>query len=216
MLNRSTLWSVAMALVPLLGAEAQSRAATTAVAAPTETQRVAPRRTYTGGRFLLEVNGAHVAAWSYDPSTGSLAPLAAPSSSSARRDSGTRITVTAVAAVTTAAAGNTAAVSTAMHNPIPGVGVVVKRNSASGRGQGQLTLTPLETATRAPVVAGQVTSTFVLPATLSDSTFELIVTLPRDAIAAVSPGSTRGATDLVFTVSKVPGGYDVVRGSATP
>ncbi len=214
MLNRPNFWTVAMALVPLLGAEAQSRAA--AAAPPAETQRVAPRHTYTGGRFLLEVNGAHVAAWSFDPATGTLAPMATPSPAAARRESGIRITVTAVAAVATVAAGNTAPTSDAMHNPIPGIGVVVKRNSASGRGQGQLSLTPQESATHAPVVAGQVTSTFVLPATLSDSTFEVVVTLPRDAIAAVSPGSARGATDLTFTVRKVPGGYDAVRGSAAP
>ncbi len=194
-----TLLALALAPFPLA---AQARA----VGAPVVTaSRTVPKRTYTGGRFIIEIDGAAQQAWYYDPAAGTLTPAPVDVSGSAGRGQG--IAVGAIAGI---AVGAVAARS----NPIPSIGIVVKSNAGgapSERGQLRHTLVPMDNSSSSRGSAGPRTQFFPLPTSLSAGDYDIVITIPREAIAAADPGNPRGETQLTFTVSKVPGGYDAIR-----
>ena len=98
--------------------------------------------------------------------------------------------------------------------PIPSIGVVVKSNAGgapSNRTRMQRILTAADAPAEARPLAAQSVRYFPLPTDIVDGKYDIVITLPRAAMAAVAPASTRGDTELTFTVTKVPGGYDAVR-----
>ena len=202
MIRRTAVLGV-LACAPFFGAAAQARETTP----PTTATSPAPRaRSHATGHFLLELNGAVQQSWTYDPVAGTLAQVASPTTHAKLRTVGTGITVRPVSA------GSAVPQPAGLHNPIPSIGVVVKKNTSTSRAQKPLTLTSSAPDSTTPSrAAGHY---FALPANLPDSTFDVVVTLPRAAIASVAPTSMRGDTEVTITLRKVPGGYDVVRATA--
>lgn len=197
---------VPLALVPLVAAGAQARTVAQAGTAPAAERTV---RTYTGGRFIIEVDGALQQSWTYDPIGGTLTPMAAPTSAVARRASRNGISVIVVS--------DGSPDVTAKGPPIPGIGVVVKSNvggAPSNRTRMQRLLIASDAPTDTRATAGQPMRYFPLPTDIIAGTYDIVITLPRAALAAVAPAATRGDTELTFTVNKVPGGYDAVRPAA--
>ncbi|MBC7844439.1 MAG: hypothetical protein H7099_19165 [Gemmatimonadaceae bacterium] len=197
---------VPLVLVPLGTAGAQTRAVTQAPTSPVAERTV---RTYTGGRFIIEVDGALQQSWTYDPLGGTLTPTAAPTSAVARRAPRNGISVIVVS--------DGSPDVTAKGPPIPSIGVVVKSNvggAPSNRTRMQRILLASEAPADARTTAGQPMRYFPLPTDIIAGTYDIVITLPRAALAAVAPAGTRGDTELTFTVNKVPGGYDAVRPAA--
>lgn len=202
MIRRAAYLAV-LAFAPLLGLEAQTRAAAQTATAPAAERTV---RTYTGGRFHIEVDGAVMQSWTYDPIGGTLTPNAAPTVAVARRipRNGISVIVVSDGAPDAAAKGP----------PIPSIGVVVKSNAGgapSNRTRMQRILTAADAPADSRALAGPSVRYFPLPTDIVDGKYDIVITLPRAAIAATAPASTRGDTELTFTVTKVPGGYDAVR-----
>ena len=193
----------ALAFTPFLAVAAQTRTVAQAGSAPAAERTV---RTYTGGRFHIEVDGAVLQSWTYDPIGGTLTPNAAPAIAVARRIPRNGISVVMVSDGTPDAA--------AKGPPIPSIGVVVKSNAGgapSNRTRMQRILTAADAPADSRALAAQSVRYFPLPTDIVDGKYDIVITLPRAAIAAAAPGSTRGDTELTFTVTKVPGGYDAVR-----
>ena len=217
-MTRSLFRVCAIALVPLLTARAQTR-----TAAPPATESASalakPKRSWAPGRFILEMNGAAHRSWEYDATTGTLTQQASRAAGARPgADMGVVVSTEEAPCESTARSADACAATASRSDavmPVPGVGIVVKNTAGTGRALGRirmrLALTAEEVSAAYPRDGGQLVSYFPLPATLTDATYELTISLPKELI----PASAAGAHEVTFALRKVPGGYDAVRASVT-
>jgi hypothetical protein len=204
-MTRQFLRVCAILVVPLLAANAQPRTAAPSATA-SATAVATPKRAWAAGRFILEVNGATRKSWEYDAATGTLSARAS-HSAVARSSTDIGIVVSTEEAPCASAADVTCAAAAARADgaPIPGVGIVVKNTSS--RVRMRLTLDRADVSPSYAREAGQLVSFFPMPSSLTDATYELTVSLPKELI----PAGAAGAHEVTFVLRKVPGGYDAVR-----